>query len=217
MSMKKVPAKGSTVKGLDVSHWQPTVDWSRVKASGHEFVFLKATEGLTFRDKSFEGHREGARKAGLLVGAYHFFRPNLDPKAQAVHFAKVVGPLAENDLPCVFDWEVSDGHPSADDVQEARIFLQTIKDLTRKNPILYSGPYFLNSFGLGEEFKQYPLWIAHYGTKAPLVPAPWTYWSFHQFTDKGIVPGVGSDKTGEDSNVFNGSLEQLKKFTAFLK
>jgi microcystin-dependent protein len=113
---------------------------------------------------------------------------------------------------CVLDFEVTDGAPGHDDVVDGLTFLRAVKKLTGKNPIVYCGPYFFHALGNGVDmYKEYPLWVAHYGTKCPLVPAPWSAWSFHQFSDKGHVPGVSGD--GEDANLFNGSLEQLKKMT----
>jgi lysozyme len=210
--VKKVCAAGETVKGLDVSHYQPHIDWQAVKASGHEFAFIKATDGLSRIDPLFEKHRAGARAAGLMVGAYHFFRPLQDAAKQAEFHARVVGQLDDNDLPCVLDFEVTDGAPGHDDVVDGLTFLRAVKKLTGKNPIVYCGPYFFHALGNGVDmYKEYPLWVAHYGTKCPLVPAPWSAWSFHQFSDKGHVPGVSGD--GEDANLFNGSLEQLKKMT----
>src|SRR5262245_60006362 len=31
--------------GLDVSHWQGTIDWASVRSKGAKFAYIKATEG----------------------------------------------------------------------------------------------------------------------------------------------------------------------------
>lgn len=208
--MNKVCAAGETVKGVDVSHYQPKVDWKGLKAEGYQFAFLKASEGLSYVDKLFAGHRKNAKAAGLLVGAYHFLRPNVDPIAQARHFARVIGDT-KGELPPVLDWETSDSSPGADDVAEGVAFLNELEKLTGRTPIIYTGPYFFQSLGSTTRYlNKYPLWIAHYGTKCPLVPSPWTYWTFHQYTDKGNIQSIAG--VNEDANVFNGSLDQLKRF-----
>lgn len=202
--MQKVSAHGFTVPGFDVSHYQPNFDFQKARLEGNLFCFLKATEGSTYVDKSFTSHWKNAKSAGLLVGAYHFFHPQSDPIQQAKHFAQVVGPLSAEDLPCVLDWETTDNVPSAQDRLEAMAFLNEVKILTKKNPIIYTGPYFAEALKLGTDFKQFPLWVAHYGTKAPLVPDPWKIWSFWQYTDD----------QGIDKNIFNGSFDRLKALTA---
>ena len=39
--------KRADPQGIDVSHYQGTIDWSTVKANGISFVFIKATEGTS--------------------------------------------------------------------------------------------------------------------------------------------------------------------------
>jgi hypothetical protein len=40
-----VCAGPNTTPGIDVSHWEGTVDWVKVKSSGQRFGFVKATQG----------------------------------------------------------------------------------------------------------------------------------------------------------------------------
>src|SRR5262245_46829549 len=49
-------ASAATVEGIDVSHWQGSINWSAVRASGIEFAYIKATEGTSFRDASFNAN-----------------------------------------------------------------------------------------------------------------------------------------------------------------
>lgn len=73
----------ATVAGIDISYWNAGIDWPKVRAAGQRFVFAKASEGETYADPTFDDNWEGARSAGLLRGAYHFIRANLDAKKQA--------------------------------------------------------------------------------------------------------------------------------------
>src|SRR5262245_5178777 len=61
------------VVGVDLSHHQGRIDWGKVRASKAAFAFIKATEGATFTDPAFATNWSGARDAGVLRGAYHFF------------------------------------------------------------------------------------------------------------------------------------------------
>jgi lysozyme len=205
--MQRVKAKGQTVKGLDCSHYDGLVDFKQVKAAGYEFVWNKCTEGTGNADRSYNVNRAKASAAGMLFGAYHFFRPGLDPLKQAEWFLRNAE-LKSGDLQPVFDWESFQG-PA--DQAKARIWLERVERACGRKPIIYGSPYSLNQLNLAPEFVLYPLWIAHYGTLEPLVPAPWKVWSFHQYTDRGAVPGIPA--TDEDIDRFNGPIENLRKFT----
>src|SRR5262249_34286320 len=81
-----VCARGATTKGIDVSHYQGTIDWAAVNDGGIGFAFMKATEGLTFVDSTFAANWSGAKAHGVVRGAYHFFRPQDDGIQQADFF-----------------------------------------------------------------------------------------------------------------------------------
>ena len=72
----------ATVPGIDVSYWNAGIDWPKVRATGQRFVFAKASEGGSYVDPTFDDNWRGAKNVGLLRGAYHFFRCNIDPKSR---------------------------------------------------------------------------------------------------------------------------------------
>ena len=63
-------------KGIDVSHWQPVVDWQMVKAGGISWAWAKCSEGTGYTDTMFWQHCQGAYDVDIPFGAYHFFRAN---------------------------------------------------------------------------------------------------------------------------------------------
>jgi len=94
------------MKGIDVSRWQPVIDWSKVRSDGVEFAILKATQGTTIKDSCFESHYAGAKSAGIKVGAYHFatFTTVGEAKAEAEFFlAALAGKQFE--FPVALDME----------------------------------------------------------------------------------------------------------------
>lgn len=208
--MKHVPAKGPTVKGIDTSHYQQNVDFGRVVNAGYKFCFIKASEGVFTKDKSFKINWAGAKLNKIeRRGAYHFFHPNLDPKEQANNFVNAVGPLDPLDI-LALDLEVTDGTAPNIDYQRVKTFMNQVELMTKKVPILYSGAYFMESLGIHPDMLKYKLWVAHYGpseAQGPLVPKPWDDWTFWQYTCKAQVPGVMGLC---DASYFNGSLEDLK-------
>jgi len=210
-----VCAAGPTTKGIDVSHWQGTIDWQKVKGDGIQFAIAKATEGTSFVDPEFAANWAGMKQTGVLRGAYHFFRASSDGVAQAQHFVQVMGPLADGDLPPVLDLEVMDGQPSATVIQRSKDFMAEVEKLTGRTPMLYSGGFF-KSLGNPSGFSQYYLWDAHWGVSCPNIPdAGWSTWTFWQYTDKSSVAGIGNGSTSAvDGDEFNGSLQDLIKFAS---
>ena len=71
------------IAGIDVSKHNGDIDYQQVRDDDYQFVFIKASEGMTYKDDAFERNYQGARKAGLKVGAYHFFRKNRTGQEQA--------------------------------------------------------------------------------------------------------------------------------------
>lgn len=204
-------SSGSLVKGVDVYHGDDPIDWVKVKMAGYSFAFLKATEGVKFRDPSFQRNWEQTKKNGIIRGAYHFFRSNLDGMSQAQNLLNSIGQLQLGDLPVVCDFETMDGVDATAALGRLKVFMDRVKIVTKKTPILYTMRDQVVKCGHAAELAQYPLWLAAPGhTLANVkVPAPWTSLTFLQDSFKTGVPGV--HKAG-DSDVFNGTYEDLQAY-----
>lgn len=190
--------------GIDVSHWQGRIDWARVADDGIAFAYIKATEGGDYVDPQFVANWDGAARAGVLRGPYHFYRPQTDAAAQAQQFLRTVGARA-GDLPPVLDVEVTDGRSAAAIAAGVRTWLETVERATGVRPILYTRAGFWNPVGGG--FGAYPLWVAHYGVAQPAIPADWDRWAIWQHSDAGRVAGI----TGNvDLNWFSGGWDALR-------
>jgi GH25 family lysozyme M1 (1,4-beta-N-acetylmuramidase) len=195
-----------SIQGIDVSHWQGTVNWSSVKGSGKTFAFCKATEGTTYTDPTFATNWSHMKSAGLIRGAYHFGRPGSDPTTQANRFVNVVKPVS-GDLQLVLDIEATDGKTPSQVRSWIVTFINRVKTLTGRPGIIYTGFYFWrDSAGNGSNLNC-PLWLAAYvSNPAAYVPAAWSTWSFWQYTSSGSVSGVSGNV---DRDAWNGSLSGL--------
>jgi lysozyme len=91
------------VKGIDVASWEPNINWEKVCTQDIHFAFIKASQA-DFTDPLFDSHWAGAKRAGILRGAYHFLDPNVDSRLQAETFLNKVK-LEPGDLPPVLDLE----------------------------------------------------------------------------------------------------------------
>ncbi len=189
---------GPTIPGIDISHWQGTIDWAKVAATGKEFAFMKATDDVDYVDPTFASNRTQARANGLLVGAYHFARPDPSPgdaRREARFFVKVADPRAGSLLP-VLDMETSRGLDQRGVTRWARTWVAEVRDLTGVTPLVYTSPYgWMARTGDTRLLARdgAPLWIAHWGVSSPLTPAGdwdghgWVVW---QHTSDGHVAGI---------------------------
>jgi lysozyme len=211
----------ATVPGIDVSYWDSGIDWPKVRATGQRFMFAKATEGDFYADPTFAANWSGAKSAGLLRGAYHFFRSNIDPKKQAGKFIDYVKSTKDNgELPPVLDLESHDGRTKELIISRAKAWLDLVEAAFGRKPIIYSGQYFLQDHfsvaggGPPAWARDYPLWLAQYPNSysegsSPLLPRGWFNWKFWQYSEKGRINGINANV---DLNVFNGTLEELYTF-----
>ena len=191
--------------GIDISRYQSYIEWDKIKvlsdAQGRttnsvnlakdirnvSYVFIKATEGNSFKDKYFKRHWRNAEKCGIRRGAYHFFRSSKDAETQARHFIRTVGELSADDLPPVLDIETIHKGCSYKILNDkALTWLKTVENHYGRKPIVYSSATFINDILCKEIKENYPIWVAHYGAPAPRCPR----WHIWQFTDDAVVYGI---------------------------
>ena len=211
----------ATVPGIDVSYWNAGIDWPKVRATGQRYVFIKASESTSYKDPTFDDNWLGARSAGLLRGAYHFFRCNADAKKQADTFIDYVKSFNDDgELQPVLDLETHDGQRRDKIIPAAKTWLDRVEAAFDKKPIIYSGRYFLQDYfsesngGPPLWAKDHPLWLAQYPNQyvpgmEPVLPRGWFKWMFWQYSEKGRINGINANV---DLNVFNGTLEELYQF-----
>jgi lysozyme len=197
-ALEAVPGQRS-INGLDVSHWQGTIDWTQVASAGYRYAFLKATEGQTFDDPNYNTYRSNANAAGVIIGAYHYARPDSSPGdagLEATHFTTVATP-SSGDLIPVLDLEDSGGLSTSALITWVQTWLDQVAATVGVKPTIYTSPSFWQvSMGDTTQFADEGyrlLWIANWGVPQPTVPANnwggfgWTFW---QWTDCGTVPGI---------------------------
>ncbi len=200
-------ASGATVKGVDVSTYQGSIDWSAVHASGRDFAIARVSDGTTNPDGTFATNWAGIKAAGMVRGVYQFFRASEDPTAQADLLVSAVGTLEPGDLSPVADVEVMDGASGATLVANLATWVSVIQAKTGRTPIIYASPSFWAALPSTAQFASGLAWIADWGVSCPDVPAPWKTWSFWQTADNGSVSGISG---AVDVDEFNGTLADLQ-------
>jgi len=202
---KPYSIKNFNVFGIDVSRYQGSIDWNAVVNSGIDFAYIKCSEGISLSDSNYEYNHKNAKKAGLLTGVYHFFRPKQSGNQQAEWFLSNYREKL-NDLPVMIDVEQLDNVSPTKMRAELYSFIHKIEKHTQKKIVIYSGKNFYTNHLQGY-FNDKILWIANYNPYPQIGNLNWMFW---QYTEIGRVPGINHKV---DINVFNGNLTELYQLT----
>ena len=183
-------------EGIDISHWQGTIDWAQVAAAGKSFAIAKATEGIGYRDDTYTRNQAQAMANGLKFGAYHFARPENDPVREADWFVDNANYQRGMIIPTL-DLERTGGRGPTGLTNWTKAWVQRVEERLGVKPMIYMSPSFwrtnLNDTTWFADNGYDVLWIAHWGVQTPLPPAAnwggkgWTFW---QYTSSGSVPGI---------------------------
>lgn len=179
------------VMGIDISHWQGSVDLNNAKSSGVKFVMLNAGYGRydNQKDQRFEENYKKAKAAGLGVGAYWYsYAVNAD---QALEEAKCFCRAIKGkqfDYPVAFDIE---------DKTQTSLSATTIGDIIttfcgymEKQGYyvqLYSYVSFLTNKVPASVRQKYDCWIANFDIAKPDYNGTYGMW---QYTSSGKIPGI---------------------------
>jgi GH25 family lysozyme M1 (1,4-beta-N-acetylmuramidase) len=191
------------VPGIDVSHWQGSIDWAQVAASGTRFAIAKATDGQDYVDPTYATNKAGAELNGLVFGAYHFARPDRsanDAVLEADHFVDNADLGAGNLIP-VLDIERNEQNMSQAKITAWILaWLDRVTERLGVRPMVYTSPNgWLVRTGdtTAVAAAGYTvLWVAHWGVAQPTLPASdwngngWTFW---QYSSHGSVAGIAGD------------------------
>lgn len=201
--------------GMDVSGYQGNVNWAAAKSNGARFVYIKATEGTTYRNPSFSSQYGGSYSHGIIRGAYHFALPNVSSGATQANYFVNHGGGWSNDgktLPPAVDLEWNPygascyGKSQAGMVAWIRDFVNTVHARTGRWPTIYtSTSWWSLCTGNNGSFGADPLWIARYAASVGTLPHGWSFHTIWQNADHGVFPG--------DHDYFNGAYDRVQAFT----
>lgn len=193
--------KEKTALGIDVSSWQGDIDWEKVKASGVDYVMIRAGfrstawAGKLNVDSYAEKHYKGAKAAGLKVGFYFFSqaRTVAEAKEEARFLLDIVKDW-DVDLPLACDWEYfsKEETPRVWDLSRRRItdcvnaFCQTVKD-AGYDPMLYCARYIVQDKLYMEELADYAFWYSDFQKKYLRSEFRVDMW---QYSSSGRIDGI---------------------------
>lgn len=224
-------AHANNLFGIDLSSYETATNWPDVKAAGAHFAFVKATEGNYYENPDFKSYMVKGKAAGLLMGALHFARPDLDCVSTEVnYFWNFAGGYIIADsksLDPAVDFEIFN---SSDCQPDYTAWLNTwAKDVEAKNSgikhcVVYcaacSGACDLIQYNLSGGIKL-EAWIANFNGENLYTGNPWSNcdccnawmsgcgtanWTYWEVTT-GSLPGI-SGECGFDA--YNGTLADLE-------
>ena len=191
-SADKTEGSRRMLRGIDVSYWQGAIDWERVKASGVDFAFLRASVSDYYSDETFYYNITQAQRAGIKVGVYHYCKATTgaSARAEARFFLDALEPY-ELDFPIVVDIEDStqEGLSVDELTRVAMVFCDEIKK-AGYTPMIYSSASWLNNRLDMSRLSEYEVWVAHWGTTKPAYRGSFGVW---KYSCEGRVSGISGD------------------------
>ena len=135
--------------GIDISHHNNLTDkdWAEILKNNVKFVYIKASEGKSFKDPAFKKHYNQAKKHKLLIGAYHFYNDNCSPESQFNNFINSVKGYELNLIP-VIDFETGgfrNNYNKYNRLENLRELILLFYDYYNVYPIIYTDYYLYNS------------------------------------------------------------------------
>lgn len=185
------------IPGIDVSSHQGPIDWPAVADSGVRFAIIRLGyrslhDGLLHIDERAAENLQGARAAGLKIGAYFFSQALTEAEAQeeAVLALEVLDGMTL-DLPLAYDWEyVSPDQRTGDmDPQTLTACIHAFCGEVEKagyGPMVYFNQELSRTLLDLDQIQEYPFWYARYSEEMDL-DHPVLLW---QHSDEGTIPGI---------------------------
>lgn len=218
---------GDRVYGIDVSRHQGDIDWNQLAlycdsegkvfaAKPTEkkylqpvfFVYVKATEGATVKDRTFDIRMTEAERHGITKGAYHFLRLGSPVEEQIKNFTETAN-WSEGDLPPALDVEVESeiqAHGVARLLDMTYTWLEEVEQKMNVRPIIYTRESIRDKYlAKDPRFAKYQCWIARYHPDGP-VKEEWTFW---QMTERGRLKGYKGDV---DIDIFKGTYRDFETY-----
>ena len=189
----------SQSRGIDVSKFQGSINWSQVKASGVDFAIIRVGyrgygSGALVEDSQFRANIQGASSAGIPVGLY--FYSQAVNEEEAVEEASMVLSLCGGyrlNYPIYYDTEHVAGGRANGISRETRTacavaFCETIRNAGYSAGVYSYASWFYNSLSYAN-ISKYSIWIAQY---RDTLDFKYSY-KIWQYSSKGRVPGISAN------------------------
>ena len=191
--------QGQPRKGIDVSKWNGLIDWNAVRNSGVEFAIIRTSFGWGKKDWDkqtdlrLRQNIDGARAAGIPIGAYHYSYATTveQARAEAEFFIHCLAGT-QLEYPVFFDFEDKCQLPLTNQ-QRTNIACAFLNEVRRAGYCvgIYANLNWINNkLDFNRlRFANYELWVAQWNDHCDCT-YPYGIW---QHTNKGSVDGINGD------------------------
>lgn len=186
--------------GIDVSKWNGSINWTKVKNSGVGYVIIRcgyrgSSQGTLIEDPTYKANIQGAIAAGLKVGVY-FYSQAIN-QVEAVEEASMVLNLIKGytiSYPVFIDIEASGGRADAIDKNTrtavAQAFCETVQASGYAAGV-YSGKNWFETKMNAASLEKYKIWVAHYNNAtATTYKGRYDIW---QYSSAGYIDGISGN------------------------
>ena len=174
--------------GIDISSHQGYIDWKKVSSDKDiRFVYIKTTEGSTYRSPHYAHNITQARRHGLLVGSYHYLSSTSSIDEQFENFSKFALKSVQDLIP-MLDVELRGSWSRSQLIDSVDKFCELTERHYGVQPMIYSTMGFYNK-NLNPHFNNHHLYIGRYSNEEPEInwEGKYTIW---QYSETGIIPGI---------------------------
>lgn len=178
---------------MDVSRWQGTIDWAKVKASGKiDGVMLRvlgSKGGKPYLDPQFERNYAACTRLGLTVGGYYYTCAVTQRQTEEELAALKTALRGKTfQLPLAIDVE----DPRLRSLAPAKLSALVARAADRIEvwnlyAMVYTYTNFADTALAAQPLAQYDLWLADYRGKRPA-----RRHGMWQYTSQGKLPGISS-------------------------
>lgn len=179
---------GEGQMGIDVSKWNGSIDWDRVRNAGITYAIIRcgyrgSSTGTLVEDPYFRENMQGALNAGLKVGVYFFTQATNE--VEAVEEASMAIALCRDyrvTYPVFIDTEGAGGNGRADGLdmetrtKVCQAFCQTVEDAGYTGGIYGSRNWFRTRLRM-DALADHVIWLAEYREK-PVYAGNYHFWQY---------------------------------------
>lgn len=198
-SASEMKANGPiSLKLIDIYHNVTVTDWNKVKENV-DGVYIKATEGTTYTDPSFEEYSKMAISKDIPIGFYHYFWPTADSqnsKQQADYFYNTIKNYKYEFYP-VLDAEESNNLDKQTISYDIKAFCDEFLRISNEKVMIYCSPTFIDEYLDKQILTSYNLWIAEYNVDSPVDTAIWHSYDMWQYEADDSIPGIVGKVDGD--------------------
>ena len=179
----------ANMKCIDVSTWQGSIDWKKVKKSGCGYAIIRAGFGRETSqvDNQFERNYKNAKAAGVKLGVYWYsYGVNRDDAVKEAKACLSVLKGKSLEMPVFFDMEESfmTKYSRATLTGMAKAFCDTVIKGGFESGVYSNLNWFTNYLNYSELKALYPIWLAQWSSSPQLECDIW------QYSSEGTVAGI---------------------------